>query len=123
MTAPSTEAGLGARVVLNDVTKYYGEVGAVTGVSLDVAPGEILTLLGSSGSGKTTTLLMIAGFQSPSSGDVRIDGHDVTHLPPERRNVGIVFQHYALFPHMSVADNIAFPLRMRGSVRRRSVPG
>ena len=114
MTAPSTDAGLGARVVLNEVTKYYGEVGAVQGVSLDVAPGEILTLLGSSGSGKTTTLLMIAGFQAPSSGDVRIDGHDVTRLPPERRNVGIVFQHYALFPHMSVADNIAFPLRMRG---------
>ena len=114
VTSPSTDAGLGARVVLNDVTKYYGEVGAVQGVSLDVAPGEILTLLGSSGSGKTTTLLMIAGFQAPSSGDVRIDGHDVTRLPPERRNVGIVFQHYALFPHMSVADNIAFPLRMRG---------
>ena len=114
MTALSMDAGLGARVELDDVTKFYGEVGAVSGVSLDVAPGEILTLLGSSGSGKTTTLLMIAGFQAPSSGDVRIDGHDVTDLPPERRNVGIVFQHYALFPHMSVADNIAFPLRMRG---------
>ena len=114
MTAPSTDAGLGARIVLNDVTKYYGDVGAVLGVTLDVAPGEILTLLGSSGSGKTTTLLIVAGFHAPSSGDVWVDERDVTNLPPERRNVGIVFQHYALFPHMSVAENIAFPLRMRG---------
>ena len=114
MAAPSTDAGLGARIVLNDVTKYYGDVGAVLGVTLDVAPGEILTLLGSSGSGKTTTLLIVAGFHAPSSGDVWVDERDVTNLPPERRNVGIVFQHYALFPHMSVAENIAFPLRMRG---------
>ena len=113
-TAPSTDLGLGARVVLNDVTKYYGDVGAVSGVSLDIPPGEILTILGSSGSGKTTTLLIVAGFHAPSSGNVWIDGRDITYLPPERRNVGIVFQHYALFPHMSVAENIAFPLRMRG---------
>ena len=113
-TAPSTDLGLGARIVLNDVTKYYGDVGAVSGVSLDIPPGEILTILGSSGSGKTTTLLIVAGFHAPSSGNVWIDGRDVTYLPPERRNVGIVFQHYALFPHMSVAENIAFPLRMRG---------
>ncbi|WP_312861673.1 ABC transporter ATP-binding protein [Segnochrobactrum spirostomi] len=82
-------------------------------VSLDIARGEFLTLLGPSGSGKTTLLMMLAGFVMPTSGHIEVDDQDVTHLPPERRNFGMVFQGYALFPHMTVADNIAYPLKVR----------
>ncbi len=87
---------------------------ALDGVTLDVAAGEFIALLGPSGSGKTTLLMTIAGFEMPSEGYVRVDGRDVTHLPPNQRNLGMVFQRYALFPHMNVRDNIGFPLRMRG---------
>jgi putative spermidine/putrescine transport system ATP-binding protein len=90
---------------------------AVAQVDLEVAPGEFVTLLGPSGSGKTTTLMMIAGFTSPTAGDIRIDDRSITDVPPDRRNIGVVFQSYALFPHMSVADNVAFPLRMRHTPR------
>ena len=84
------------------------------GVSLDIRSGEFLTLLGPSGSGKTTTLMMIAGFETPTRGDIAIDGTSVVALPPHRRNIGMVFQNYALFPHLTVAENIGFPLKQRG---------
>ncbi len=107
--------GVGARVSLHGVGKRYADVVAVEDLTLEISPGELVTLLGPSGSGKTTTLMMVAGFTEPSAGDLLINGRPVVHLPPHRRNVGVVFQHYALFPHMTVAENIAFPLRMRGA--------
>ena len=109
MTAGSLE--------LRDVCKSYGHVQAVDKVSLTVASGEFVTLLGPSGSGKTTTLSMIAGLTRPSSGAIMLDGQPLDPLPPYRRNVGVVFQNYALFPHMTVARNVAFPLEMRRGVR------
>jgi putative spermidine/putrescine transport system ATP-binding protein len=93
--------------------KTYGPLTAVDDVSLDVPRGEFLTLLGPSGSGKTTLLMMIAGFVEPSAGEVLVDDRRITHIAPERRNFGMVFQGYALFPHMSVAQNIAYPLWVR----------
>ncbi len=108
----------GAIVSLSTLEKDFGGVGAVRGVSLTVAAGEFLTLLGPSGSGKTTTLMMIAGFETPSAGDITIDGTSVVGLSPHRRNIGMVFQNYALFPHLTVADNIGFPLKQRGIARR-----
>src|SRR5580658_2153886 len=104
----------GAAVVLSGLEKHFDSVGAVRGVSLDIRSGEFLTLLGPSGSGKTTTLMMIAGFEVPSDGDITIDGRSVVTLPPHRRNIGMVFQNYALFPHLTVAENIGFPLKQRG---------
>jgi putative spermidine/putrescine transport system ATP-binding protein len=98
---------------LRNLRKRYGDVLAVNGVSLDIREGEFLTLLGPSGSGKTTILLMIAGFEFPTGGDVILQGKAINFLPPEKRGVGLVFQNYALFPHMTIFDNIAFPLRMR----------
>ncbi|HET7881092.1 MAG TPA: ATP-binding cassette domain-containing protein, partial [Acetobacteraceae bacterium] len=100
--------------MLSGVEKRFDSVGAVCGVSLDIRSGEFLTLLGPSGSGKTTTLMMIAGFEAPTAGDIAIDGRSVIGLPPHRRNIGMVFQNYALFPHMTVAENIGFPLKQRG---------
>src|SRR5882762_6501326 len=102
-----------ARLELIDLSKRYGDHAAVADVTLDVADGEFLVLLGPSGCGKTTTLRMIAGLIEPSGGTVRIGGADVTWLPPWRRNTGMVFQSYALFPHMTVAENVAFGLEMR----------
>lgn len=107
-------AGRGASVSLVDLEKSYDRTAAVAGVSLDIRSGEFLTLLGPSGSGKTTTLMMIAGFETPSAGDIAIDGASVVAMPPYRRNIGMVFQNYALFPHLTVADNIGFPLKQRG---------
>ncbi|MGE0006049.1 MAG: ABC transporter ATP-binding protein [Parvibaculaceae bacterium] len=98
---------------LAGISKSYGSMIAVRDLSLMVEGGEFVTLLGPSGSGKTTTLSMIAGFITPDAGRIMIAGNRIDHLPPERRDVGVVFQHYALFPHMTVAENIAFPLRMR----------
>ena len=98
-----------------DLVKKYGALTAVNNVSLEIARGEFLTLLGPSGSGKTTLLMMLAGFVAPTSGHIEVDGRDVTDLPPERRNFGMVFQGYALFPHMTVADNIAYPLKVRSA--------
>jgi spermidine/putrescine ABC transporter ATP-binding subunit len=109
--------GHGAAVQLTALEKRYDSVAAVAGVSLDVRSGEFLTLLGPSGSGKTTTLMMIAGFEMPSGGDIAIDGRSVVGLPPYKRNIGMVFQSYALFPHLTVADNIGFPLKQRGVPR------
>jgi putative spermidine/putrescine transport system ATP-binding protein len=102
-----------ASVSLRGVTKTFGDVVAVAGVDLDIAPGEFFSMLGPSGSGKTTMLRMIAGFELPSSGTVLLKGRDVTRLPPFDRDVNTVFQDYALFPHMSVAQNIAYGLRVR----------
>ncbi|MCW5733851.1 MAG: ABC transporter ATP-binding protein [Enhydrobacter sp.] len=107
-------AELGASVALRDLEKSYDRVAAVAGVSLDIRSGEFLTLLGPSGSGKTTTLMMIAGFETPTGGDIAIDGTSVVGMPPYRRNIGMVFQNYALFPHLTVAENIGFPLKQRG---------
>ncbi len=95
------------------VHRVKGEVYAARDVTLDVAPGEFLTLLGPSGCGKTTTLRMIAGFEKPDAGRVLFAGEDVTYLPANQRNIGFVFQNYALFPHLSVAENVAYGLEMR----------
>ena len=104
-------------LVLRDLRKVFGSVVACEHVDLEVRRGEFVTLLGPSGSGKTTTLRMIAGFTTPSSGSIEIGGLDMTRVPPYRRNVGMVFQNYALFPHMTAAQNIGFPLQMRGVPR------
>jgi putative spermidine/putrescine transport system ATP-binding protein len=104
-------------LTLDRVSKTYGPTRALDEVSLTIARGEFLTLLGPSGSGKTTMLMSIAGFVAPTSGEIRLDGAPIQHLPPERRNFGMVFQGYALFPHLTVARNIAFPLEVRGLPR------
>jgi putative spermidine/putrescine transport system ATP-binding protein len=98
---------------LRQIAKAYGSVVAVDGVSVSLATGEFLSFLGPSGSGKTTTLAMIAGLVQPSGGEILLAGKPINPLPPYRRNIGVVFQNYALFPHMTVAKNIAFPLEMR----------
>jgi spermidine/putrescine transport system ATP-binding protein len=100
---------------LEGVTKRFGGTTAVDGVSLRLWPGEFLSLLGPSGCGKTTTLRMIAGFVLPDAGRVLYRGQEITYEPPYRRDVGLVFQSYALFPHMTVAENVAFGLKMRGA--------
>jgi len=101
-------------VELRGVQKTYdGATLVVDGVDLKVAPGEFLTLLGPSGSGKTTILMMVAGFEIPTAGQILLDGRDISRLPPHQRDIGVVFQDYALFPHLSVAENIGFPLRVR----------
>jgi len=102
-----------ADVELRSLKKCFGATAAVENLSLTVDRGEFITLLGPSGSGKTTTLMMIAGFETPTSGDILIGGESVISKPPSKRNLGMVFQNYSLFPHMTVFENIAFPLRMR----------
>ncbi len=102
-----------AGVQLRDVTKRFGDLVAVDGLSLELARGEFFTLLGPSGCGKTTTLRMIAGFEQPSAGEIRIEGEDVAGLPPHRRPTNTVFQSYALFPHLSVEANVAFGLKRK----------
>lgn len=113
MTLPSATSRPGAEVRVENLSCLYGLVKAVDDVSFNVRSGEFLTLLGSSGSGKSTTLMMIAGFADPSSGRIFINDREISGLVPERRDIGVVFQSYALFPHMSIFDNVAFPLRMR----------
>lgn len=107
----------GAGVAIEELSRYYGAVKAVYNVRLNVEPGEFLSLVGPSGSGKTTLLMMVAGFEEPTAGRIIVGSRDLTRVPPNLRNMGMVFQRYALFPHMSVADNIAFPLRMRALSR------
>jgi len=109
MSAPTKDPIL----QLIDLRKKFGHVTAVDNVSLNIGDGEFLTLLGPSGSGKTTILNMIAGFEFPTGGDVILQGRSINSLLPEKRNIGLVFQNYALFPHMNVADNIAYGLRQR----------
>ncbi|MDY0884987.1 ABC transporter ATP-binding protein [Dongia soli] len=109
MTMHDTQGDLS----IENLLKQYGNVRAVDDVSLHIRPGEFLTLLGPSGSGKTTLLMMIAGFVAADAGRIGLGGRDITHLAPEQRNFGMVFQGYALFPHLSVRENVAFPLKIR----------
>src|SRR5512141_2643227 len=104
----------GGEVQLVDLVKRFGEFTAVAGINLDMPPGEFFSLLGPSGCGKTTTLRMIAGFEKPSEGQILLDGVDMAQTPPHKRNVNTVFQSYALFPHLDVAENVAFGLKMQG---------
>ncbi|UYG04463.1 ABC transporter ATP-binding protein [Halomonas sp. LR3S48] len=117
-----------AGLTIDSVTKRFGEHPAVEALSLDIAPGEFVALLGPSGCGKTTMLRMLAGFESLSEGEIRLGGRILAsrehHVPPERRNMAMVFQSYALWPHMSVADNVGYPLKLRrldGETYRRRV--
>jgi ABC-type Fe3+/spermidine/putrescine transport system ATPase subunit len=109
----SSGSGEIAALALNGVTRRFGEFTAVDNVSVEVGPGELLALVGASGSGKTTTLRIAAGYEVPDSGTVTLGGKDITRVPPERRGFGMVFQHYALFPHMPVEENVAFGLEAR----------
>jgi putative spermidine/putrescine transport system ATP-binding protein len=119
VTAISADRPAGRRVEVSGVWKAYDNGPYVLeDVSFTLEPGEFLTLLGPSGSGKTTTLMMVAGFEQPTRGEIRVGGRNVARLPAEQRNFGIVFQGYALFPHMTVLENVEFPLRMRGLARR-----
>ena len=102
-----------AEVRLTSIKKAFGAVDVLHGISLDIASGEFVSLLGASGCGKTTLLRIVAGLESVTSGSVDIGGRDVTHLPPEQRDISMMFQSYALLPHLSVAENVRFPLRMR----------
>ncbi len=104
----------GGTITLKNLTKRFGDATAVDGISLEIEGGEFFSLLGPSGCGKTTTLRMVAGFEEPTSGEIILDGADVGHLPPNKRNVNTVFQSYALFPFLDVADNVAFGLRYQG---------
>lgn len=101
-------------LLIERLTKRFGSVAAVDGIDLEVRGGEFLTLLGPSGSGKTTLLMMIAGFQDATSGDIKLAGRSIVNVPPEKRDFGMVFQGYALFPHMTVAENIGYSLSVRG---------
>ncbi len=113
----------GAEVVLRELSKSFGSVVAVQGVTVTIDPGSFFTLLGPSGSGKTTTLMMVAGFVAPTRGEILVDGVSVADLPPQKRDLGMVFQSYAVFPHLTVFENIAFPLQVRkapaAEIRRR----
>lgn len=107
----------GEKVEFLDVEKSYGSQKVLSTFSLTIEAGEFLTLLGPSGSGKTTALNLVAGFLNPDRGDILIGGRSISSLPPEKRNIGMVFQNYSLFPHMTVFENVAFPLRMRHAGR------
>ncbi len=108
-----TGNGAGAPVALHDLSRSFGAVRALHGLSLDIAPGELVALLGPSGCGKTTALRILAGFESADSGSVTVDGKDVSRVPAAKRDMGMVFQSYSLFPNMTALDNVGFGLRMR----------
>jgi putative spermidine/putrescine transport system ATP-binding protein len=105
---------IGSSIAVRDVVKTYGNFHAADHISIDIQPGEFITLLGPSGSGKTTLLNLVAGFQTPNEGEILVDGKAIQSIPPHRRGFGMVFQSYALFPNMTVTQNVAFPLRMAG---------
>ena len=111
-TGPAAGGGVG--VSFDKLSKKYGNTHAVDGFDLTVAPSEFLSILGPSGSGKTTVLMLIAGFVSPTSGRLLLGDEDISRIPPYKRNIGVVFQNYALFPHLDVRRNVAFPLEVRG---------
>jgi putative spermidine/putrescine transport system ATP-binding protein len=117
MTAAAPTADVVAAIGLRGLRKTFGSVVAVDGIDLDIADGEFFAMLGPSGSGKTTVLRMIAGFETPTAGQVLLAGADATRVPPFRRDVNTVFQDYALFPHMTVAQNVAYGLRVKGVPR------
>jgi putative spermidine/putrescine transport system ATP-binding protein len=120
MTEFAAEAmASGAQLRLRQLTKAFGAAKAVDRISLDVPAGAFVSLLGPSGSGKTTTLNLIAGFLTPDSGDILLDERSIADVPPHKRNIGMVFQSYSLFPHMTVAENVGFPLRMRTRLSRQ----
>ncbi len=100
-----------AEIGLRQVSKRFGEIEAVHGLSLDIGGGEFVVLLGSTGAGKTTTLRLVAGLERPDRGSISIDGRDVTREPPAARDIAFVFQQYSLYPHLTVYENLAFPLR------------
>ena len=104
-------------VVVDRVSKSFGANKVVNDITLSVESGEFVSLLGPSGSGKTTTLMMIAGFENPDAGTIQIAGKSMGHVPPQKRNLGFVFQSYALFPHLSIAKNVGYPLELRGTRR------
>lgn len=106
-----------AFIKFDKVSKAFGILTVVDDLDLSIGKGEFVSMLGPSGSGKTTLLMMLAGFENPTSGSISVGGKRVDALPPHKRNMGVVFQNYALFPHMSVAENVAFPLKMRGASR------
>jgi putative spermidine/putrescine transport system ATP-binding protein len=110
---PATLVAEGSRVELSDVVKDYGSARALSGISLNVEPGEFICLLGPSGCGKTTALRALAGLETVTSGSIRIDGRDVSDLPANKRDIGMVFQSYSLFPHLTARENVEFGLRMR----------
>src|SRR5690349_14073876 len=103
-----------ATLSLSGVTKQFGQTQVLHGIDLDVADGEMIVVVGASGCGKSTLLRIVAGLEAPTSGTVRIDGRDVTQLEPADRDIAMVFQNYALYPHMTVFDNMAYGLRIRG---------
>ncbi len=105
---------IGSRIAVRDAEKRYGQFHAVNRINLDIEPGEFITLLGPSGSGKTTLLNLLAGFQNLDGGEILVDGRPVHNVPTHKRGFGMVFQSYALFPNMTVTQNVAFPLRMAG---------
>src|SRR5438874_5961458 len=113
LVAPLEPADPLVRFVGVDKT-FDGQTLVIEDLDLDIRRGEFLTLLGPSGSGKTTTLMMLAGFESPTSGEISLAGTPITRTPPHKRNFGMVFQNYALFPHMTVEQNVAYPLSVRG---------
>ena len=109
-------------ISIRNVSKRFGQVAAVDNVSLNIMPGEFFVLLGPSGCGKTTLMRMIAGFEIPTEGQILIDGQDMAKVPPNKRPVNMVFQSYAVFPHMSVADNVGYGLKIAG-VGKAARPG
>src|SRR5215468_2692930 len=117
--------GRGTSVRLQDLTRAFGATRALDGLSIEIAPGELVALLGPSGCGKTTALRIVAGFETADTGSVLVDGKDISSVPANRRDMGMVFQSYSLFPNMSALDNVAFGLRMRkiGSNQRRRRAG
>ncbi|MCA0919791.1 ABC transporter ATP-binding protein [Pseudooceanicola nanhaiensis] len=117
---PQPQTGIGSGISIRDAVKRYGSFAAADHISLDIQPGEFVTLLGPSGSGKTTLLNLLAGFQQLNAGEILVDGKAIHNVPVHKRGFGMVFQSYALFPNMTVAQNVAFPMRMAGLDRATS---